>query len=59
MKHLCHLMFSWTSPNFQEAEEEDAESPTSEPESVCGATQPHAGQRAQPPRARSRGDPHG
>jgi len=44
---------------FQEAEEEDAQSAAREPESVCGAAQLHAGQRAQTPRARPGGDPHG
>lgn len=51
------LIVSSSSPTLQEAEEEDAESSTPEPKSVCGATQPHAGKRAQPSRAR--GDSHG
>lgn len=32
-----------SSPPVQEAEEEDAESPTPKPESVCGAAKPHVG----------------
>lgn len=43
-----------SSPPLKETEEEDAQSPTPEPESACGAT--HV-QRTPPPQARSRGDP--
>lgn len=54
-----HLLLIQSLLSRQEAEEEDAESPSSEPEPVCGAAQPHARQRPQPSRARPRGDPHG
>lgn len=37
------LIVPSSSPPVQEAEEEDAESPTPKPESVCGAAKPHVG----------------
>lgn len=47
--HFYQTTYVPPSPHLQETEEEDAQSPTPEPESVCGATKSHDGQWPQPP----------